>query len=101
MAEDGAASVVVVAPDELDFATAPAFERGLDAAFATGGVVVADLSRMTFCDSSGLKVLVHAAVRATARGQGFELREPPRMLRRMAAILGASGLLGLPVDERF
>ena len=97
MPERRAASVVVVAPVELDFASAPSFHHGLDAAFATGGdVVVADFAGTTFCDSSGLKVLVQAATRAHARGQRFEVRDPPRMLCRMAGILGASALLGLP-----
>lgn len=99
MPERRPASLVVVAPVELDFASAPEFERDVDAAFATGGdVVVADFATTTFCDSSGLKVLVHAATRASARGQRFEIRSPPRMLSRMAGILGASSLLGLPVD---
>jgi anti-sigma B factor antagonist len=91
--------VVVQAPEELDLASAPAFQGDLDEAFASGAdVVVADMGGATFCDSSGLKVLVQAARRARASGQRFELRNPSRMLRRTIDILGASALLGL-ADE--
>ena len=90
------APVVVRAPEELDLASAPAFRSELDGALRSGAdVVVADMGGTTFCDSSGLKVLVHAAQRAQASGQRFELRHPSRMLRRTADIVGASALLGL------
>lgn len=91
---------VVVAPVELDYASAPQFRRDLDAAFATGAyLVVADFGSTTFCDSSGLKVLVHAARHANDRKQRFEVRHPSRMLLRMVEILGATSLLGLSSDE--
>ncbi len=97
MPEDGAAPAVVVAPVELDYASAPQFRRELDAAFATGApLVVAELGSTTFCDSSGLKVLVHAAKQANSRNERFEVRHPSPMLLRMAGILGATSLLGLP-----
>ena len=100
MPEDRLRPAVVVAPVELDFASAPGFGRALEAAFATGAYrVVAEFGSTTFCDSSGLKVLVHAAQRAKAGEQWFEVRNPPRMLRRMAGILGATALLGLPADN--
>ena len=95
--EEPVPPAVVVAPVELDFASAPGFARGLDAALTAGvDLVVADLGSTTFCDSSGLKVLVHAARRAKAHGQRLEVRNPSRMLCRMAGIVGAASLLGLP-----
>ena len=91
---------MVVAPKEIDVASAREFAERLDAAFATGiAVVVADLGRTTFCDSSGLKVLVQAARKAQASGQRLVVHEPPRVLRRMIGILGAASLLDLPADE--
>lgn len=91
---------VVVAPVELDYASAPQFRRDLDAAFATGAqLVVAEFGSTTFCDSSGLKVLVHAAKHARAHEQRLEIRHPSRMLLRMARIVGAASLLGLPSDD--
>lgn len=59
---------------------------------------MADMGGTAFCDSSGLKVLVHAALRAQGSGQRFELRSPSRTLRRTIAIVGASALLGLSDD---
>ena len=77
-------------------AYAPAFRSELDEAFRSGAdVVVADMGGTTFCDSSGLKALVHAAQHAQSTGQRFELRHPSRMLRRTVDIVGASALLGL------
>jgi anti-sigma B factor antagonist len=95
--EDAAPPAVVVAPSELDIASAPAFARDIAAAFDAGAeAVVADFSGTTFCDSSALKVLVNAAKHADAHGLRFEICGPSRMLCRMAAVLGASALLGLP-----
>jgi anti-sigma B factor antagonist len=95
--EDAGKPAVVVAPAELDIATAPILTRDIAAAFDAGATaVVADLSGTTFCDSSGLRALVNAAKRAHAQGLQFTLRRPSPMFRRMAAVLGASALLGLP-----
>jgi anti-anti-sigma factor len=89
-----ASTGVVVAPAEVDVATSPAFERDIADAFVTGsGSVVVNFASTTFCDSSGLRVLVNAAKHAQALGRRFEVRNPPLMLRRMAEILGASALL--------
>ena len=89
-------TTVVVAPVELDYATAPLLAHHLDAALADGAaVVVADLSMTTFCDSSGLRALVRAAQRAGRSGQRLELRDPPAGLVRIAGIVGASEQLGL------
>jgi anti-sigma B factor antagonist len=98
---DGPSSpAVVAAPAELDLATAPEFRDRIDLAFTSGAaVVVADMGDTAFCDSSGLKVLVHAALRAQDNGQRFELRSPSPTLRRTVAIVGASALLGLADDQ--
>ncbi len=97
MADGSRTPSVVVAPVELDYASCVGFARDLDVAFGSAaGVIVADFAGTTFCDSSGLKVLVGAAKRAAASGRRFEVRSPSRMLCRMASILGASSLLGMP-----
>lgn len=99
MRDDPGPRAVVVAPVELDLASAPAFRTELDLALGSGAhVVVADMGTTTFCDSSGLKELVRAAVRAQAGGQRLEVHRPSQMFRRTAQILGATALLGL-VDE--
>ena len=97
VAEEAGRLAVVLAPAELDIATAAAFGRDIAAAYDAGaGTVAADLGGTTFCDSSGLKVLVNTALHAKANGLQFEIRNPSRLLCRMAAILGASELLGIP-----
>jgi anti-anti-sigma factor len=54
--------LVVVVRGELDIATAPDLEKALlDAATGDDVPVFVDLSATSFLDSTGLKVLVHAA----------------------------------------
>ena len=87
---------MVRAPVEPDLATAGGFRAALDAAFTSEvDLVVADLGGTTFCDSSGIKVLVHAALRAQRGGHGFALRGTSPTLRRTIDIVGATALLGL------
>ncbi len=87
---------VVTAPVEIDFATAPALGVQLAEALAEHGDVVLDCAGTTFCDSTALKVLL--AAKRLARALDVELRivDPPRVLLRIAGILQASELLGLP-----
>lgn len=58
--------------------------------------VVVDLSGLTFCDSSGLNVLLRARLEAVESGHTLRLAAPnPQMLR----LLELTGCLGLfPVD---
>lgn len=93
---DTASPAVVVAPQEIDIATADAFSRALSAAFATGAdEIVIDLARTTFCDSTALRLLVNARKQAESSDCRLVLRHPPRQLLLMADVLGISGLLGL------
>lgn len=88
--------LVVRAPAELDLATAEGFRAALDGAFTSEvDLVVVDLGGTTFCDSSGIKVLVHAATRARRAGRRFALRGTSPTLRRTIDIVGATALLGL------
>ena len=88
---------VVVPPVEIDYGTADDFALEISQAFASGATTVAiDFSAVTFCDSIGLRVLVHAAKRARASGATFVILAPTRPLLRLADILQASDLLGLP-----
>jgi anti-sigma B factor antagonist len=52
---------VVTAPEEIDITNAPELRAALLEAAAHGhGMLVADLSRTRFCDSSGLHTLLAA-----------------------------------------
>lgn len=64
---------VVMAPAEIDIATADDLEAALLAAAAGGHtVIVVDMTGTRFCDSAGLRVLAAAHRRAMA--EGGELR---------------------------
>ncbi len=92
-------SVVVPLHGELDIATAgPATERALAHAIP-GSVLVLDVSRVTFCDCSGLTALLRAARRARAMGCGFALMAPSPMMTRLLAITRVRDRL--PVLDEF
>lgn len=66
-APDGGALIVAVG--EIDLDSAPQLRRATDAALRTGTHEVhIDLSRITFCDSSGLHILVRARRLAARAG---------------------------------
>jgi anti-sigma B factor antagonist len=50
---------VVVVAGELDAATAPGFERAVQAALDTDDSVVLDLARVPFCDSRGVRAITN------------------------------------------
>lgn len=82
VASDGASLVVRVA-GELDIATAPQLGRYLE---NLQGVVVVDLSEVTFLDSTGLNMLVNARKRLHALGGQLALRDPHPAVRIVLAI---------------
>ena len=55
--------------------------------------IVADFAGVTFMDSSGLRVLVDAAMLATDAGKTLAIANPQVAIRRIVAISGLSGLL--------
>jgi anti-sigma B factor antagonist len=76
--------VVVHVSGELDMATAPELSECLDRLAASSvPAVVVDLSRLTFCDSSGLGVLVTFAHRVEELGTRLVLRSPTPTVRRV------------------
>ncbi len=99
MSEVPAQGFVVRAPQEIDVATAPALGVQLAEALAAYGDVVLDCSEVTFCDSTALKVLLAAKRHARALDVDLHIVNPPKGLLRIAAILGAGELLGLPAPN--
>ncbi len=90
-------TIMLAPPAELDIATADTFGAMLADALAEGpGRLEVDWTTVTFCDSSGMKVLIHAAKLARAVDCQLEVINPSRPLLRLADVLGASELLGLP-----
>lgn len=93
--------VTVVPPAEIDLASADQFAAGIAGGFAAGdGPVHVDFSGVTFCDSTGLRILVAAAKQARKAGRQFLVLNPTRHLLIMAEVLGASELLLIPAPTQ-
>jgi anti-sigma B factor antagonist len=73
---------------ELDMATRNRIEPAVLASIETAGAVTIDLAELSFCDSSGLALLVEADSRATARGVTFSIKNVPPAIRRLLHITG-------------
>lgn len=78
-------------------ATAGVFAGVLARACSLGtATVVADFSRVTFCDTAAITVLLRAADDLDAAGCRLRIRNPNRLVTAMAAVLGLSERLRLP-----
>jgi anti-anti-sigma factor len=82
---------------ELDIGSAPRFERALLEGREPGDVVILDLSRLEFIDSTGLRVIVHAVETAQRERWDLRLRHGPRAVRRVFEISGV--LAALPFED--
>ncbi len=90
--------VVLVPSAELDIASADVLAcRVADALRQRPARLEVEWSGVTFCDSSGLRVLVTAVRSARAVDCQFSLRHPSRSLLRLAQPLRRVGLVGLPL----
>jgi stage II sporulation protein AA (anti-sigma F factor antagonist) len=83
--QDGDATLVRAA-GEVDIATAPQLRECIQ---ALAGVVVVDLSGVTFLDSSGINALIGSKNHLSESGGGLRLRgvQPP-----VRTVLAATGL---------
>ena len=76
--EDALGPVVVEFPEEFDFGNAGEVAERVRAAIVPGvAVVVADLTRTAFCDSSGVRIMLLAHDWASADGVELRLVVPP------------------------
>ncbi|MDE3724409.1 STAS domain-containing protein [Nocardiopsis sp. N85] len=91
--------VVVVTPaGEMDAVTSPALAKALDAILShpPHGVVV-DLTKVGFCDSRCIGVLVSAYRQARDLGVGLVVAEPQRQVMRLFMIAGIDQVI--PIIE--
>jgi anti-anti-sigma factor len=89
---DGA--VTTIRPrGELDMDTAPELREAIVTAFAGSRYVVADLSDLTFLDSSGLAVLAVAHKRAAECGARFEIANPREQARKLMELTGVANVV--------
>jgi anti-sigma B factor antagonist len=83
-----AGSTVLTVEGELDYHTAAQLRQVLqDTPFTAGGVVI-DLTDLTYCDSTGVTVLVTAYHRAQATGTPLALAGLSDDLDRVFGIIG-------------
>ena len=81
---------------ELDIATAPTFEQLLgEVEQERWPTVVLDLQRLSFIDSSGIRVLLGAHDRIGRQGGRMVLCDASRAVRRTLAAIGVDSILGL------
>ncbi|MDJ0386208.1 STAS domain-containing protein [Streptomyces sp. G-G2] len=93
---DGGGATVVVLTGEIDYDRAPDVRDALLSALGSSPCVVLDLSGVTFCDCSGLNVLLRARL---AAGVGRDRRLRVRgMSDQVARLLELTGTLPFFLD---
>jgi len=86
--------VVVALPAEIDMANAGRAGQQLGSAVAPGvATVIADMTATTFCDSSGISMLVRAHKQAAATSIQLRLAVPSAAVRRTLALVQVDCLL--------
>ena len=85
---------VVALPVEIDVTNADAVREDLLAVLNHGAVLlVADLSKTTFCDSAGVSALVRTFRRAATSASGMRLVVSTPAVQRVLSITGVDRLL--------
>jgi anti-sigma B factor antagonist len=89
-------AVVIGVSGELDLASSPALEDELERVTASATpLVIVDLRRLEFMDSTGLSVIVRAHQRATEAGQRFGVVKGPQQVQRLLSLTGVAERLTL------
>jgi anti-anti-sigma factor len=88
LASESNGGTVLRIQGELDISTAEQLRRAAAPYLAAGGRLVLDLSHVTFCDSTGLAVLVGFHKRLVAVGGGLELYAPVQRVQHLLTITG-------------
>ncbi|MFD9355148.1 STAS domain-containing protein [Streptomyces sp. NPDC060031] len=92
-------ATVLALAGELDHDTVEPLRQAIDAAaWHGGGRLLVDLSRLDFCDSTGLNVLLHGRLTAGESDGSLELvgLHPP--VERMFHVTGADRLFQVHAD---
>jgi anti-sigma B factor antagonist len=94
LVDDGVAYVVL--SGDIDLASGDLVSEGIAAALEEHrGVVVLDLSGVTFLDSYGLRALMAARVEAEQTGRPLRIVEASKAARHAITLAGAAALFGL------
>ena len=84
---------------EIDASTAPTLDGALADLPDGDGPVVLDLGDVSFIDSSGLRVLIALATRASDVGRTVTLDRPSPTVARLLEITGLAEMFGLESDD--
>ncbi|MFF3216940.1 STAS domain-containing protein [Streptomyces sp. NPDC002886] len=93
--EDGQARCVVHVGGEMDADRAPMLHQALHTALTQPDgpdEIVIDLADLSFCDSSGINVLVRARHTAIGHGRRISLRNPQPQFLRLLEMTGADAV---------
>ena len=84
---------------ELDVAAVDDFAAKVDEAGTAGpSLLLIDLTELSFCDSSGIHVLIRTAARCTCMNIEMRLVGPQSNVRRVLELTGTAELLHLVGD---
>jgi anti-anti-sigma factor len=87
---------VIAVSGELDLASSPTLEESLERAFESGTpVVVLDLRKLDFMDSTGLSVLIRAHQTAENAEQRLALVQGPPQVQRLLTLTGVGERLSV------
>jgi anti-sigma B factor antagonist len=86
--------VVLSLSGELDLASAPLLQSEVESSQVTAATtVVLDLEKLTFIDSTGLRVLLSAHDRSRESGQEFAVTRGSQQVQRLLSITGVDSHL--------
>lgn len=92
--DDPSGAAVVAVSGELDHHTSPELTRALrDVPFTPDTPTIIDLTGLTYCDSTGITVLVTAYQRAKRQDSGLVVAGLDRNLMRVFQIVGLDQIL--------
>ncbi|MFI6345864.1 STAS domain-containing protein [Streptomyces sp. NPDC050560] len=94
-AETRGPRAVVALTGALDMQTAGDLYRQASGLLADHPLLIMDLSRTTFCDSSGYNALLRLRRRALEAGGQLVLAAPPPAVSRLLALTGAEQVLAV------
>jgi anti-sigma B factor antagonist len=94
VSEQGATLVLRIG-GELDAASRKAIEPTVTAAIASAGSVIVDLAELTFCDSSGVGMLIAMHTKSVAENTALVMRNVLPPVRRIFEITNLDGVIEL------
>jgi anti-anti-sigma factor len=82
---------------EIDLATAPVLQDALIACLAEGKPITLDMNGVTFVDSSGLQVILAAAVESESVGT-LIVKDPSAAVLRVMEVIGIDAIPQIEVS---